>query len=374
MKHYIAADKKLRLDRIVGIVVFLIVACLPDALPAQDGGMPREKLLVAVIDIPPFAMKAADGHWEGLGIDLWRAVASELEVDFDLREFDTIGQVAGAAVKRELDVIPVAAVSQEREVFLDFSNHYFRSGLATAVRIEGAGYGWLRFFDRLISMQFLTVIGTLILLWLVAGSLVWLFEGRRNRDMFGDGPVKGIGHGIWWAAVTMTTVGYGDKAPQTLGGRIVAIIWMIASIIFISSFTAAITTSLTVSELSGRVRGVRDLPTVRVGSVAQSEAQSYLVKKGIAVFPFKNERDGLQALVDAKIDAFVFDESILKYLTGTQFPARLHVLPETFDHYYVSMAMPSDSRMREPLNRAILKFMNTDEWKRLVEQYFGPSS
>ena len=99
------------------------------------------------------------------------------------------------------------------------------------------------------------------------------FEGRRNRDMFGAGAIKGIGHGIWWAAVTMTTVGYGDKAPQTLGGRIVAIIWMFASIILISSFTASITTSLTISELSGKVRGSRDLPTVRVGSVAQSEGQ-----------------------------------------------------------------------------------------------------
>lgn len=59
----------------------------------------------------------------------------------------------------------------------------------------------------------------------------------------------------------------------------------------------------------------------------------YLGEKGIAVFPFKNERDGLQALVDTKIDAFVFDESVLKYLVRTQYPARVHVLPEIFDHY-----------------------------------------
>ena len=100
----------------------------------------------------------------------------------------------------------------------------------------------------------------------------------------------------------------------------------------------------------------------------------YLGEKGIAVFPFKNERDGLQALVDAKIDAFVFDESVLKYLARTQYPARVHVLPETFDHYYVSMAVPQGSPIREPLNRAILKFMDTNQWTRIVEQYFGPGS
>jgi len=52
--------------------------------------------------------------------------------------------------------------------------------------------------------------------------------------------------------VTMTTVGYGDKSPKTLGGRMVALVWMIFSIIFIASFTANITTSLTLSELKER--------------------------------------------------------------------------------------------------------------------------
>ena len=122
------------------------------------------------------------------------------------------------------------------------------------------------------------------------------------------------------------------------------------------------------------MRGPQDLPTVRVGSVAQSQAESYLVDKGIAVFPFKNERDGLQAIVDAKIDALVFDEAILKYLVRTHFPTRLQVLPETFDHYYVSMAVPPDSPLREPLNRAMLQFMATDKWLKFVEKYLGSGS
>lgn len=359
------------LMRVFGIVTLLAIAWLPGAILAQYDGIMHDKFLVATIELPPFAMKTADGRWEGLSIDFWREVADELGVEFEFREYPTIGQIKEAAEKGEFDIIPVFTVLRENEVFLDFSNHYLRSGLATAIRAERTGYRWLHFIDRLISFEFLTVIGTLVLLWLAAGSLVWLFEGRRNRDMFGDGALKGLGHGIWWAAVTMTTVGYGDKAPKTLGGRIVAVIWMIASIILISSFTAAITTSLTVNELSGKVRGFSDLPSVRVGSVAQSAAENYLVKRGIAVFPFKNEQDGLQAIVDSEIDAFVFDESILKYLARTQFLSRVHVLPETFNHYYVSMAIPTASPIREPLNRAILKIIETGEINRLVEQYFG---
>jgi ABC-type amino acid transport substrate-binding protein len=85
-----------------------------------------------------------------------------------------------------------------------------------------------------------------------------------------------------------------------------------------------------------------------------------------------NEQDGLQALIENQIDAFVFNELILKYLAKTEFPARVHVLPGTFDHYYVSMGMPSGSPLREPLNRALLEVMSEDDWLRLLERYMGP--
>jgi ABC-type amino acid transport substrate-binding protein len=80
---------------------------------------------------------------------------------------------------------------------------------------------------------------------------------------------------------------------------------MFASIILVAGFTAAITASLTLGELSGKVRGLSDLHGVRVGAVDQSGAQNFLAQRGIAALPFENEKIGLQAIVDKKIDAFV---------------------------------------------------------------------
>jgi ABC-type amino acid transport substrate-binding protein len=257
---------------------------------------------------------------------------------------------------------------------MDLSLPFLRSGSAIAVTAEPTEHSWLRFAGRLVSLNLLPVLGLLILLSLTAGTIVWLLERRRNPEMFGGGTIRGTGHGIWWAIVTLTTVGYGDKTPKTLGGRLVALIWMLASVIIIASFTAAITTSFTVGELKGKIRGLRDLPDVRVGSLAHSESLNFLAKRGIAVLPYENAKDGLQAIADKKIDAFVFNESVLKHLVRTRFAGRVQVLARTFDHYYVSMAMQSGSLLRESLNRALLEITAKDDWPRMMEFYLGPSS
>ena len=67
----------------------------------------------------------------------------QLGVEFVVREYDGIGAIAAAIVNREVDVVPAVAVSNDREISVDFTNHYHRSGLANAVRAEKTGHRWL---------------------------------------------------------------------------------------------------------------------------------------------------------------------------------------------------------------------------------------
>ncbi len=361
--------------KVVGIITLCVVALLPGKLSAQDDGIQSETLRVGVVALEPFAMKTVDGHWEGIAVDLWREVADEMGVDFELREYGSVQALTEDFVKGDLDLTPLVAVTEEREVVVDFSDAYYMSGAAIVVPARKAQQGWFRVARRFFSVEFLQVIGLLLLLWLIAGVAVWLFERRRNPEMFGGGPAKGVAQGIWWAAVTMTTVGYGDLAPKTAGGRIVGVVWMFAAIISISGFTAAISSSLTVGELSGKVRGMHDLATARVGTVAESSAEAYLMKKGIKqARSFGNPRDGLKSLVDAETDAFVFQGPVVKYLAKNEFLGRVEVLPGTFDHHYMGMAVPPGSQLRESLNRALLAFMETDQWTQILKQYLGQGS
>jgi len=55
---------------------------------------------------------------------------------------------------------------------------------------------------------------------------------------------------LWWAIVTMTTVGYGDKTPRSFLGRAYASLWMIIGMLLMSVFTAQISSFITADELS----------------------------------------------------------------------------------------------------------------------------
>ena len=63
-----------------------------------------------------------------------------------------------------------------------------------------------------------------------------------------------IGDGLWWAAQTVTTVGYGDHVPETAGGHVVAAVVMLLGISFVAVITASITSSFV-----GRSQGKQQL-------------------------------------------------------------------------------------------------------------------
>ena len=352
-----------------GIVILWVCLLYPATSFSQNESTTPRDLQVGVITASPLYIKAADGRWEGFSVELWQAVAQYLNVAFEFREYSSLENLLGALEKNEIDVFPSLPAGERLESMIDFSQSYLKSGLSIAVPAEESEYRWLRVFEGIFSKHILKAIGLLFILSMVAGLFVWLFERRKNDEMFGDGTVGGIGHGIWWAIVTMTTVGYGDKTPKTSGGRIVALIWMLFSIIFIASFTANITTSLTITELKGKVHGLNDLYNARVGSVSQSEGFDFLSKQGIAVIPFEGIQDGLAAVASRKIDALVLNEQVLKYQTKKEFPRQVQVLPGIYDEYFVSIALPQNSSLRKPINTALLKFMKTQNWAELCNRY-----
>ena len=206
-----------------------LLLMVPSLIGAENG-----TLIIGTREAPPFAMQGEDGAWTGLGITLWEEVARELDLKYEWREMGEPETLIESVADGSLDAsIAAITVTSDRAKKVDFSQPYHTAGFAIVVP-KGSSHSWWVILKAFFSVGFLKVILALSVVLLAAGFGVWLFERKANAEQFGGPPAHGLGAAFWWSAVTMTTVGYGDKSPRTVGGRLVALVWMFTSVIIIS--------------------------------------------------------------------------------------------------------------------------------------------
>lgn len=351
-------------------LVIAVVVCMLEAHDAMPSPPEQDRLIVGTKATAPFVLKDTDGSWSGISVDLWNVIAEELGLEFEFRETDLAGLISGLE-NGSLDVsIAALTITSERERVIDFTHPFYTTGLGIAV-LEKAKRGWMGVLERFLSVDFLEIVLLLVFLLLVIGMLVWWFERRKNPEQFGGGALRGIGSGFWWSAVTMTTVGYGDKAPKTIMGRFLGIVWMFTAIITVSGFTAAITTTLTVSQIESAVNGLQNLHRVRVATVQGSTSDHYLSEQRIAHSYSETPLEGLRALAAGTIDAFVYDAPILRYLAGSELERGIQILPVTLLRQDYGFGLPQGSTLREPINYVLVETIQGPRWEDILSRYLG---
>jgi ABC-type amino acid transport substrate-binding protein len=348
------------------LLLFASAACAQNE-NAEDSARPE--LVVATKEAPPFVIKGGDGAWTGISITLWDRVASELGYTYRFEEASLADMVDGVADGRFDLSVAATTITPAREQQVDFSHPFYTTGFGIAV--NKSGYGWWKMAAGLLSADFFKAVGLLALLLTVIGFFFWLAESRRNPEEFRPDALRGIGDGFWFSAVTMTTVGYGDMAPRTFAGRLVALVWMFTAILIISTFTGMIASSLTADRLQGRIRGPADLPNVRVGAIGGSASDDWLSHNGIAFQHLADPQAGLTAIRDGQIDAFVHDKPLLQYLVNIDTTGDFDIVAGSFGRQDYGIARTQGSELREMGNRALLNYLDSADWEGLKARYIG---
>lgn len=351
-------------------LLLCLLLCSAPLVHAQTSDTSTSPLRVGITEVPPFVIADGKGGWEGISIDLWRAIADRQGWAYEWQVMP-FSDLLEAVERGEVDVVVGAlTMTSEREAVFDFSHPFYQTGLSIGLP-HSPKQGLLQSLKALFSWGFLSVIGALALLLLGVGFALWLLERRRNAEQFGGSNAEGIGAGFWWAAVTMTTVGYGDKAPVTLAGRLLALVWMFAGLIMVASFTAAITSSLTVSNLQYQINGPQDLPGNTVATIAGTASAQYLQEQRIISQEYPDLHSAMQAVSTGESDAVVYDRPLLQYRNQQLGKDRLDLLPGVFDQQLYALALPAGSNLRDEVNEAILRLTESPEWRLIQRAYLG---
>src|SRR5205823_12419792 len=130
--------------RIVGIALLLSLIGRVEVLAQQ-------KIRVVTKPVEPFSFNDG-GQTKGFSIDLWEAVAKEANLQFEMRNVESVPQMLETLKTKEADVaIAAISITAERHAMMDFSQPYLDSGLqilvsSTAERSGGLGGNLARQF------------------------------------------------------------------------------------------------------------------------------------------------------------------------------------------------------------------------------------
>jgi polar amino acid transport system substrate-binding protein len=356
------------MGRFAGALFLLLV---PATVLAQA---PTSSVRVATRVVRPFVFEEG-GELKGFSIDLWQEISRRLGVKSEFVVKPTVQELL-QSVKANEAALGIAAISitAEREQALDLSQPMFDAGLQILTPMkETAGGLFTAIVSGFLSSAALPILGIVLLIIVVIAHLVWFFERRHPSGVLTKTSYyPGILEAGWWAASTLAT--QADQMPRTALARIVAVIWMFASVVFIAYFTASVTSSLTLRQLRGDINGPDDLPGKRVASVRGSTSAEYLKQHHIEATEFSKVEEAFEALQHDQADAIVYDAPILLFYASHEGNGKVQPAGSIFRRESYGIVFPTNSRYRKPVNEALLHIKEDGTYDRLYKEWFGGGS
>ena len=349
----------LMLRRLILLIIIIISAV---SLKAEG-----EELSVGVTNSPPFIIIEND-EISGITIDLWNVISDSLNVNYHFVQTDYEKVVTNISEGEiNISIAPMAINSSHADSTF-YTQPFYITSMCVAVENHYES-GFVTIVKNLFSLSFLKTIGLLLLINFSIGTLIWLAE-RKNNPAF-DNKVNGIIDGFWWSWVTMTTVGYGDKSPQSKNGKILATIWMLVAILIISGFTATISSELTTKRLQNNVSNLHDLYKMKIGCVEGRNTSIYLDYKHIKYKKYSSFEEAFEALEKGEINALVDDGATLSYYFNKKEKSltkkiTLIELPNNKEYYCF---MSSQPYLVNKINPYLLSFLESEDWNKLLKKY-----
>ncbi len=350
------------------ILSILCLLLLTTSLQARQLRLDIDTLLVGVAGSEPFVYGEGQDV-SGISVEIWEELAAKHGWNYYFKSYTTVDAALHSLEEGALDLVigPISITSSRVENFR-FSQPFYNSSLAIVSRSAK-----MSFWDKIkpfFSVRLLIAVFVFLFILAIVGTMLWLAERKHSKDQFPEDPVDGIGNGMWLAIVTMSTTGYGDKAPITLTGRIIAGSWMIISIIFATSMVAGIASTLTLNSLgTSPISNIEQLANKNVATIANSPSEVFIEEHNGNALGVHSLEEAFSRLKNEEVAAVLYDRpQLLFHLKKVEDEELFMAKAEYYKQGY-GFAFPLESPLIYEVNRALLELAEDQETDEIIDKY-----
>ncbi|OIT29132.1 PREDICTED: glutamate receptor 2.7-like [Nicotiana attenuata] len=267
-------------------------------------------------------------------------------------------------------------IVSNRSQYVDFTLPYTESGVTMMVPIkdDNGDSAWV-FLKPLTRELWLTSFCSFVFI----GFVIWLLEHRVNEDFRGP-PSHQVGMIFWFAFSTMVFA-QKEKIVSNLA-RFVLVIWFLVVLILTSSYTASLTSMLTVEKLQPTVRDIKELQKNKeyVGYLQGSFVPGLLKKMNFdedRLKEYSSPEECVDLLSKGSASggvAAVFDEIPYVKLVLANHCSKFTTVGPTYKADGFGFVFPMGSPLVPDVSRAVLSVTESEKMVQIEKAWFGEST
>ncbi|KAK6273019.1 PREDICTED: glutamate receptor 2.7 isoform X1 [Theobroma cacao] len=339
-------------------------------------GVPSKRGFTEFVNLHP---GSNDNELPGFSIEVFKAVweaalpGTEYEFKFIEGTYDELcSQVKDEKIDAAVGDISIVA---SRINCVDFTLPYLESGVAMLIKVSHNGPTDMWIFMKPLSWDlWLTITAICIFI----GIVVRVLDRRENTEFSGS-PRKQLSSILMFPCLSVAT-------PQrdmvvTNCSRLVLVLWIFLAFILIQSYTANLSSILTVNQLQPTIPSLRELRKHYIGYQNQSFVKNFLINqlgfKESMLKPYGSVDDYQEALCNGSSNegvAAIFDEIPYIKVFLAEYSTGYMMVGPTYRTDGLGFALPIGSPFVANFSRAILNFTQGKYMSPIEKKYFGKIS
>ncbi|CAG5119893.1 unnamed protein product [Candidula unifasciata] len=340
-------------------------------------------LTITSILTAPFLMRKAPksgepplmgkNKYEGYSMDLATELAQEVGFDFDIQLVkdgnfgsrdpinNTWNGIMGELISGEADLaVAPLTITAERERYVDFSKHFMDLGVTIMIKKPASQRPGVFSFMEPLSVHVWICI---IIAYITVSVGLFLVSPNYHNDF-------SIVNSFWFSMGALMFQG-SDNCPRSVSGRIIGGAWWFFVLISISSYTANLAAFLTVERMVTPIDSADDLvnhPTIKYGALKSGSTLQFFTHSEVPVYRqmgkymkshpevlVETNEEGIERVLQSKGRYAFLAESPLVDYRNNRLPCDTMSVGGNLNNKGFGIATPRNSRLRDPVNVAVLK-------------------